>query len=244
MKSYDDETYGNTWAEVYDDLFQNRDDLDLVSETLSKLAGTGPALEFGIGTGRTAIPLAKLGIKVHGIDTSQAMIDKMLAKPGGDEIPITLGSFTDVRVEGSFSLVFIVFSTLFQLSSQEEQVRCFANAAHHLEDKGVFVVEAFVHDRTRWNRGQDVTVTKIDDNFVDLHVAMHDPVRQLIFTQHLDITPSGIQFRPTRLRYAWPSELDLMARLAGLRLRERWSGWNREPFTADSGSHVSVYEKI
>ncbi|MFC1466076.1 MAG: class I SAM-dependent methyltransferase [Candidatus Brachytrichaceae bacterium NZ_4S206] len=238
--------YGDDWAYIYDELFQDRDDLSVVSETLASLTGDGPVLEFGIGTGRLALPLAERGLKVYGIDNSEEMLKRMWAKPGADKITAIVGDCTkdSIGEAGTFSLVFIAFTTLFLLGPQDVQVECFKNAACHLRKGGVFVVEAFVHDRTRFHQFQEVVTTKIGENVVGFRVGMLDPVNQVLRTQHIELTPDGIRFRPNWLRYVYPSEMDLMARLAGMRLRERWSSWSRAPFTAESSTQIGVYEKI
>lgn len=194
-----------------------------------------------IGTGRIALPLAGRGIEVHGIDASEAMIARLRAKPGGERIPVTVGDFADVAVEGRFRLVYLVFNTLFALPSQDDQVRCFRNVAAHLTDDGVFVIEAFVPDLARFDRGQRTCLNRVTLDEVVLGVSRHDPVHQRVDSQHVLLRADGIRLLPVSIRYTWPAELDLMARLAGLRLRDRWSGWRREPFTAGSGLHVSVY---
>jgi len=244
MVKFGDNTYGDDYAEVYDDLFEERDDLKVVGDTLSSLAGDGPILEFGIGTGRLAAPLAQRGYKVYGIDNSQSMLQQIPGKPGAENIHAILGDCTQDRIEGSFPLVFIAFSTLYVMGTQDLQVKCFENAARHLSDNGVFVVEAFLHDRKRWHYGQEATTTKIEDNFASVRFGLHDSVNQLIKIQYIDFTPQGLNFRPNRLRYIWPSEMDLMARIAGLKLRVRWGGWDRSPFTSESVNQVAVYEKI
>jgi SAM-dependent methyltransferase len=240
---YDASTYGERIADVYDEWYGTAAFLETEATVaaLAELAGDGPVLELAIGTGRVALPLAGRGIDVRGIDASEAMVAKLRAKPGGDAIPVTMGDFADVGVDGRYSLVYIVFNTLFALGSQDEQVRCFQNVAGHLADGGVFVVEAFVPDPARFE-GR-VGVSRIDMDFVQLEMSVVDKVSQVSESQHVVLTPSGLRFFPVRLRWAYPSELDLMARLAGLRLRERWSNWGKAPFTKESGKHVSVYER-
>lgn len=241
MNGYDPSTYGQRIADVYDDVHPVHDEAMIA--TLAELAGDGPALELGIGTGRIALPLAARGVAVHGIDASPAMVDRLRAKPGGAAIPVTMGDFAGVGAEGPFSLVYVVFNTFFGLLSQEEQVRCFGNVARRLTEEGVFVIEAFVPDMTRFVRGQVVNASRVENDAVLLDVSRHDPVNQQVVSQHIVLTEGGTRLFPVQLRYAWPAELDLMARLAGLRLRHRWAGWHREPFTAASGLHVSVYER-
>ena len=210
-------------------------------DALAELAGDGPVLELAIGTGRVALPLAERGLEVHGIDASEAMVAKLRAKPGGDAIPVTMGNFADVGVDGRYSLVYLIFTTLFALDSQDEQVRCFQNVGEHLADGGVFVVEAFVPEPERFD-GR-VSARRIESDFVQLDAALVDRARQTSESQHVILTPSGIRFIPVRLRWAYPAELDLMARLAGLRLGDRWSNWRKEPFTQSSARHVSVYQR-
>ncbi|HTE21282.1 MAG TPA: class I SAM-dependent methyltransferase [Armatimonadota bacterium] len=241
MSGYDATTYGERIAGVYDDWYLGCDDAAI--DLLAGLAGGGPVLELGIGTGRLALPLVERGVAMHGIDASEAMVAKLRAKPGGEAIPVTMGDFAAVEVEGRFALVFVVFNTLFALASQEEQVACFRNVAAHLEEGGAFVVEAFVPDLARYTRGQTIQATRVEGDHVMLDVTRHDPVHQRLQSQHVVFQESGIRLYPVQLRYAWPSELDLMARLAGLRLRHRWGGWRRETFTAQSMGHVSVYER-
>ncbi len=156
---------------------------------------------------------------------------------------MTIGDFADVPVKESYPLIFAVFNTFFVLTSQAAQVRCFARVAQRLSNKGVFVIEAFVPDPARYSGGQNVSVPRVDDGVVHLNASRHDPVSQRISTQHVVLEEGEVHLYPIELRYAWPSELDLMARLAGLRLRERWGGWNREPFTAVTRNHLSIYER-
>jgi SAM-dependent methyltransferase len=239
VTDYDAATYGDRIAEVYDEWFAIPADTEDSVALLSGLAGAGPVLELGIGTGRVALPLARRGHEVHGIDASEAMVEKLRARTG--EIPVTIGDFAELDIEGEFSLVYVVFNTFFALLSQEDQVRCFSNVAGRLRKEGVFVIEAFVPDMTRWDRDQRIEAHRVGTDSVVLGVSMHDPVEQRVASNHLVVSGAGAKLYPVRLRYAWPSELDLMARLAGLRLRERWGGWQREPFTGSSAKHVSVY---
>lgn len=237
-------TYGDHIADIYDVWHDPRSEgtRDCVA-FLTELADGGSALELGIGTGRVALPLAERGVRVVGIDASQNMIAKLCDKPGGADIEVHVGDFGDLSVPGRFSLVFAVFATFFGLVSQDAQVRCFRRVADRLEPGGSFVIEAFVPDLTRFDRGQRVSATAVSADEARLDVNRHDPVSQIITGQHISISEKGITMYPVQIRYAWPSELDLMARLAGLRLAERWSGWKGERFLADSGRHVSVYRK-
>jgi SAM-dependent methyltransferase len=242
MKGFDISTYGDRIADVYDEWHAELDPAEAVA-LLAELAGAGPVLELAIGTGRIALPLAERGVEVHGIDASEAMVAKLREKPGGDRIPVTMGDFADVDVEGRYSLVFVAFNTFFALLSQDDQVRCFENVAAHLADDGAFVMEAFVPDVTRFDRGQRVSVLNIEVDSVRIDVDRHDVIRQRVEAQQMIVSGSGIRLQPVQLRYAWPAELDLMARLAGLQLRSRWAGWKREEFTAASTRHVSLYAR-
>ena len=240
---YDPATYGDRMAEVYDEWFGTPADAEEAVAFLGDLAGRGPALELGIGTGRVALPLAEKGIEVHGIDASEAMVERLRAKPGGDGVPASIGDFADVGVEGRFSLVYVVFNTFFALLTQEDQVRCFANVEKRLDDGGVFVIEAFVPDPERLAGGEVTQTKRVEVDRVFLETSRYDPVHQRVYSQNISMGETETKFYPVHIRYAWPSELDLMARLAGLRLRERFGGWRWDPFTASSQSHVSVYER-
>ena len=236
IRSFDEEA-----AEVYDEEGDRERAMPAVA-FLEQLASGGPALELAIGTGRVALPLVERGVRVDGIDFSPAMVAKLRAKPGGDQIAVTMGNFADVPVPGRYHLIFLVFNTLFNLLTQEDQVRCFENVAAHLTENGSFVVEAFVptyYSRLRGDQYVDAEAIEVDR--VTLDVGRLDPVKQLYYESHIVLSREGVRLYPIVCRYAWPSELDLMAQIAGLRLKERWGGWNREPFTAASTSHVSVY---
>jgi SAM-dependent methyltransferase len=228
-------------ADVYDEWFGRPEDADDAATFLAGLAGAGPVLELGIGTGRVALPLARQGVEVHGIDASEAMVEKLKGKPGGADLPVTIGDFTEVEIEGSFSLAYVVFNTIFDLLTQDKQVRCFENVARHLRVGGRFVVEAFVPDPTRFVADQITQTKHVGEDGIVLEASRHDPVNQRVDSQHVALSGAGARLWPVTLRYAWPSELDLMARLAGLRLRNRFGGWRREPFGASSTKHVSVY---
>ena len=251
MNEYTASTYGDKIAEVYDLMYPMRADVGATVGALVRLAGDGSALELGIGTGRVALPLAARGIEVHGIDASEAIVAKMRAKPGGDAIPVTIADFSGFSVKDGnrdkqtkkFKLVYVVFNTLFQATSQEAQVRCFQSVAAHLTDEGLFLVEAFVPDRTRFTRGQNISAGRVESDLVSIDISRHDPVNQFVQSQHVFIGESGVKLYPVQVRYSWPSELDLMAQLAGMRLRERWGDWDGSPFTASSEFHISIYEK-
>jgi SAM-dependent methyltransferase len=204
---------------------------------LEGLAGRGRALELAIGTGRIGLPLAERGSEVHGIDLSGPMVEQLRRKPGGDRVPVTVGDMTTTRVDGSFRLVYLVFNTIENLTTQDAQVACFENAARHLEPGGVFVIEVEVPKLQRLPPGERYVVFHVGENHVG--VDEYDVVGQGLVSHH--ITARGKAAMP--FRYVWPSELDLMARLAGLRLRERWADWDRSPFTSTSEKHVSVWEQ-
>lgn len=241
MENYSEETYGEHIAGVYDQWYSGFDP-DAINR-LVELAGSGPALELGIGTGRFALPLVNAGVQVHGLDASESMVAKLRSKPGGEQIPVTMGDFADVAVTGQFTLVYVVFNTFFSLLTQADQVRCFKNVARHLSPGGVFVLESFVPDMTRFTAGQAMRLAQIRENQVQFDVSEIEFDKQVITSQHVLLTDQGTKFYPVKLRYVWPSEMDLMAELSHLRLRERWSDWKKSPFTAESVKHISVYEQ-
>lgn len=242
MQDYDPigSSFGPESAARYDDVPRG-DEVETV-DFLARLADGGPALELAVGTGRIALPLAERGVRVDGIELSEAMIARLREKPGGDRIAVTLGDMAEAGSGGRYPLVYLVFNTLFNLLTQDAQVRCFENVARHLTEDGVFVVEAFTPNwLVKLPRDQYVDAERVEVGAVTLDVGRHDPVAQLLVESHLTFTPGGVRLAPIVCRYAWPSELDLMARIAGLRLRERWGGWRGEPFTGESSRHVSVW---
>ena len=212
-----------------------------VVELLADLAGEGAALEFGIGTGRIALPLVERGIRVAGIDSSEPMVARLRSKPGGERIDVAIGDFAAIRVKGEFAVVYLVFNTIFNLVTQEAQIACFENAAAHLRSGGRFVIETGVPDLQLLPLGQTIIPFRADPNGVSFDV--YDVVTQRFSSQHYRFSGAGVEAHPFEFRYAWPAELDLMARIAGLGLQDRWAGWRREPFTNLSRSHVSVYVK-
>jgi Methyltransferase domain len=240
-EGYDAATYGDRIADIYDELPTHPDDADAAVTYLAELAGDGPALELGIGTGRLALPLARGGLEVSGIDTSAAMVAKLRAKPGGDEIPVTMGDFADVNVDGAFALIFVAYSTFFALLDADAQRRCFEGVADHLTPEGRFVIEAFVPDPNRFVRDQHLEVRHVGVDSAVLSVSRHDGAAQRVNSLLVRLADDGVRTWPVRLRYSYPDELDVMAEAAGLRLEQRWSGWTRERFTTDSVKHVSVY---
>ena len=240
MSTYREEIYGEQIADVYDEWYSGYDEAILA--TLCELAQGKRMLELGIGTGRIALPLHRRGVTVHGIDASPAMLEKLQAKPDGAQIPVTLGNMADVAVEGDYGLIYVLFNIFFALLTQEEQLRCLANVAHHLTPDGCFVFEAFIPDLARYQGLQSLRTAQIDLDGVRFDASQIDPISQQIMTQHLVINGQGIRLYPVKLRYVWPAELDLMARLAGLRLKHRWRNWHKAPFGHGSAAHVSVYE--
>ena len=208
---------------------------------LTGLVGDGRALELGIGTGRIALPLAERGVPVHGIELSSAMASRLRAKPGGDAVGVTIGDFATTRVDGMFSVAYLVFNTIGNLTTQAEQVACFGNVAAHLEPGGCFVIEVGIPELRRLPPGERFRVfSGIDEHW---GIDEYDVATQGLISHHFEIIDDALERTSLPFRYVWPSELDLMAQLAGMRLRERWAGWTREPFTNESRQHVSVWEK-
>jgi SAM-dependent methyltransferase len=230
--------FGEEVAARYDESTA-RMEIEPVVDFLASLAGDGPVLELGIGTGRIAVPLAQRGVRLAGIDLSTAMVAKLREKPGGEDIPVAIGDFARTRIEGTFSLAYLVFNTINNLAKQDWQVACFENVAAHLERGGCFVIEVGVPRLQLLPPGQ--RFVPFDVCSEHLGFDEYDVVEQGLISHHY-YPQEGVQVSMP-FRYVWPSELDLMARIAGMRLRERWSGWLREPFTAESGKHVSVWEK-
>jgi SAM-dependent methyltransferase len=212
-------------------------------EFLAGLAGGRRVLELAIGTGRVALPLAGRGIAVEGIDASEAMVARLRARPGGASIPVVIGDMAQVPAVGPFGLVYLVFNALFGLLSQARQAECFRSVARVLGPGGGFVIECFVPDLTRFDRGQRVQARAVTEDRAILELSRHDVAQQRITTQIVTFDGQGTRLRPVALRYSWPSELDLMAQQAGLRLRERYSGWDRQSFDSSSAGHVSVFQR-
>lgn len=219
-----------------------RGDEEAAVAFLAELAGAGPVLELAVGTGRIALPLAARGIRVDGIDISPAMVAQLRSRPGGEAIRVAMGDFADVAVADSYRLIYVVWNTFFNLLTQQDQVRCFGNVARHLTSDGSFVIEtlvpSFLH---RLSGDQYVNAEAVRVDEVRLDVLRHDSATQTIEESHVTLSPAGVRLNPVVQRYAWPAELDLMAQIAGLRLKERWGGWKREPFRSSSELHVSVY---
>ena len=241
----DEERWGERDAEWYDRLAADMFEPAVVEpavDVLAELAGTGAALELGIGTGRIALPLAQRGVPVHGVDASAPMVAKLREKPGADQIGVTIGDFASTRVEASFAVVYLVWNAITNLTTQHEQVTCFENAAAHLEPGGFLVVEVDVPDLQRLPAGE--TVRPFTVSSTRLGFDEYDVVSQGQVSHHFWRTGEVFEASSAPYRYVWPSELDLMARIAGLKLRDRWGGWKREPFTKDSARTVSVWEKL
>jgi SAM-dependent methyltransferase len=215
--------------------------IDPVVDILVELAGSGRALELGIGTGLIALPLAQRGVSVHGIDLSKAMVARLRAKRDGEDIGVTIGDFATTTVDGSFSLAYLVFNTIMNLTTQAAQVACFRNAAAHLEPGGCFVIEVTIPDLRRLPPGETFHVFNASENHWGIDE--YEVATQGLTSHHFETVDGTVERLSIPFRYAWPSELDLMAQLAGMRLRSRWGGWKREPFTSESNKHVSVWEK-
>jgi SAM-dependent methyltransferase len=212
-----------------------------VVDLLADLAGDGPALELGIGTGRIALPLAQRGVPVHGIDLSEAMVARLRVKPGSEQIGVTIGDFARTRVDGEFAVAYLVFNTILNLTTQDEQVACFQNVAAHLRPGGCFVIEVGLPDLQRLPFGETIRPFHLSET--RLGFDEYDVVNQGLISHHYRAVDGKFEKWSIPFRYVWPSELDLMARLAGMSLRDRWSGWKGEPFTSESTKHISVWEK-
>ena len=243
MTDFDPSVYGAHIADEYDDLYADTFDTDATVDRLAELAGGGPVLEFGIGTGRLALGLVERGLEVHGVDGSPEMVAKLKGKPHGDRIPVHLGDFSEIDAGREFALVVLAINTIFALPDQQAQVRCFANAARHLRPGGRFVVEAWLPDLAAFSRNRTVRPRILRSDVVSIEVAELDPVGQMMRTTQAVLRDGSVRLYPANHRYAWPAELDLMAQLAGLSLAERHEDWARRPFTAESRTHVSVYER-
>ena len=238
---YFDAPVAATYDESSDAMFDSAVVDPVVDLPCPSSPAAGHALELGIGTGRIALPLAQKGVLVHGIDLSEAMVARLRAKPGGDQVGVTIGDFATTRVDDSFSVAYLVFNTIMNLTTQAAQVACFRNVAAHLEPGGTFVIEVGIPDLQRLPPGETYVVF----DFSETHwgIDEYDVARQGLVSHHFQLVDGKVERSSGPFRYVWPSELDLMAELAGMRLHERWGGWKREPFTSDSRSHVSVWQK-
>ena len=240
---FDPSAYGRARSSDYDDLYAELDPTTAV-DLLADLAGDGPVLELGIGTGRLALPLAARGLEVHGIEGSPEMASALRRKPGGQDIPVVVGDFAEVSAGTGFSLAVLAINTVFALPSQDAQVRCFRNVGKHLRYGGRFVVEAWVPDVGAFRNGTAVRPVSLHEERVELEVARLQPASQTMWTTKVHLTDQGVRLVPANHRYAWPAEMDLMARLAGMRLSARWSSWDKAAFTDHSLAHISVWERI
>jgi SAM-dependent methyltransferase len=238
--------WGRELAAVYDTVYASGFEpatLEPMVDVLAELAAGGPALEFAVGTGRVALPLSGRGIAVRGIELSPHMAERLAAKPGADAVPVTIGDMATTRVAGTFRLVYLVANTIMNVTTQEEQLAVFANAAAHLEPGGVFVVEVIVPQLRRVPPGEVGRIFTLDPDHVGIET-FDDPAEQIAWSHHWMEVEGRLVRHSAPYRYVWPSELDLMARLAGFRVRERWAGWDRAAFTGESTSQVAVFERI
>jgi len=237
--------FGASVARDYDALSADRfapEAIEPVVARLAELAAGGRALEFAIGTGRIALPLAAAGVQVDGIELSRAMADELRRKPGGESIKVTIGDMASTRVDGTYSLVYLVFNTIANLTTQQEQVACFRNAAEHLAPGGFFVIEVGVPSLRRLPPGQNAVPFLITRERLGFDT--FDPATQQTSSHHIIFRDGAAEYREIPFRYVWPSELDLMAQLAGMHAYARWSDWSGAPFTGESTQHVSVWQKL
>ena len=242
MAEHDPSEYGRGIADSYDELYGALPETDEAVSRLAELAGGGPVLELGVGTGRLALPLMARGLEVHGVDASAEMIDRLLAGAAGGGFTGVVADFTAFDIDERFPLAVLAINTIFALPSQEAQVSCFANVARHLAVGGRFVVEAYVLDPSAFRSGAALLPRQATGDHVELQVARYDPVTQFVDRTLVHLRDEGVRLVPVRDRYASPGELDLMARMAGLALRERSAGWSGERFEVTSVRHVSVYQ--
>jgi Methyltransferase domain len=242
----DDGYFDERVAAGYDSL-EDRDefaveDIEATVDFLDEFAGDGPALEFGIGTGRIGLPLSRRGVPTQGIDLSRPMVARLKAKPGGEDVPVAIGDFSTTSVDGSFRLVYLICNTIMNLTSQEAQVACFRNAAAHLQPGGHFVIKVMIPELQWLPPGQTLHVFARSDSHWGIDE--YDVANQGLVSHHFEKSPDGhFELRSIPFRYVWPQELDLMAEQAGMRLVGRWEWWRREPFTSESRKHVSVWKK-
>ena len=239
-----DGQFDERMAAIFDEIHADQIEPEVVEpmvDFLARLAGDGRALELGVGTGRIALPLAERGVRVHGIELSRAMVRRLQAKPGGDAIGLTIGDFSTVRVEGSFSLAYLVANTIMNLTTREAQVSCFRNVERHLDAGGCFVIEVLVPDLQRLPPGERFQVFDLSDTHWGIDE--FDVATQGLVSHHVYFLKDRAERFSPPFRYVWPAELDLMAEMAGLRLLERWGGWKGEPFSDESAKHVSVWKK-
>ena len=247
MEGYRAESYGERFADVYDDWYADVSDVAATADVVASLAAGGRVLELGIGTGRLALPIAAHGVEVWGVDASPAMLDRLRAKPGSDAITVLLGDFADLGavdgLAGPFAVALVAYNTFFNLADEGAQRRCLAGVATLLAPGGRLVIEAFVPDDDPAAPAGVVAPLVVDADRVVLQVTQRDAARQTVAGQHVTITEAGIRLRPWHIRYATPAQLDAMATGAGLTLERRWGGWRKEPFADDSDRHVSLYRR-
>ncbi|GHE44541.1 class I SAM-dependent methyltransferase [Streptomyces vinaceus] len=241
MTDWKPETYGPRWKSVYDEIDWPQPEGAV--DFLAKRVGGGRALELAIGTGRVALPLAQRGVPLDGLDASPEIVDVMRTKPGGESIEVSIGNIADFTSERRYSLIFLLLNSLYALQTQEEQIQCFESVAAHLEPGGLFVVETFVPDPTRFRFNGRAHVYDVGLDHVRIEADTFDRATQHIKENHVEIREEGIKLYPAFLRYTWPSELDLMARIAGLELSERWGDWGNVPYDTYSENHIGVYRK-
>ncbi|MFD6638286.1 class I SAM-dependent methyltransferase [Micromonospora chalcea] len=242
MSVFDDPgLFGRLWADTYDGP-GNPDPAPAV-DFLAPLADGGPVLELAVGTGRVALPLAGRGLTVEGVEASPEMVAHLRAKPGGADLPVTIGDMADVPVAGPYRLVFLVFNTLFNLVSEERQAACFRNVARVLAPGGAFVIETFVPDPADFDRDEQIQVREVTEDSATIRLHRYDRAAQTFVRQTVTFDASGVHLKPFAMRYAWPEQVDELAERAGLRLTERYADWDRSPFDADSRSHISVYRR-
>ena len=243
MEGYDAHTYGAAFAGVYDDWYHGISDVAATVATLAELAEGRPVLELAVGTGRVALPLAARGLTVEGVEASPEMVAHLRAKPGGADLPVTIGDMADVPVAGPYRLVFLVFNTLFNLVSEERQAACFRNVARVLAPGGAFVIETFVPDPADFDRDEQVQVREVTEDSATIRVHRYDRAAQTFVRQTVTFDAAGVHLKPFAMRYAWPEQIDELAEQAGLRLTERYADWDGSPFDADSRAHISVYRR-
>ncbi len=244
MAEFDSRAYGKAAAETYDAQYPEMGQEDPMVRALATWAGRGPALELGIGTGRVAIPLARRGVPVDGIDVSEEMLAQLRSKVGKAPVRAMVADMTDFRLDRTYSLVYVVFNTFYMAASAEGQANCFTTVARHLEPGGLFVLQVFFPDLSRYHHNQSTMTHEVKEEAVYLEFSRLDPASQTIHQHQVTLSERGIRTKPIEIRFVWPNEMDLMARCAGLRLKGRWGGWQKEPFTADSrGLYVAAYQK-
>jgi SAM-dependent methyltransferase len=243
-RGHDPRAYGADVADQYDAIYSDFPQTTESIERLAELGGGGPLLELGIGTGRIALPLVRQGLDVHGIEASEAMVENLRRKPGGTEIPVALGDFSEVRGPGGpYTLAYLIFNTIFALPGPEEQLRCFRRVAEQLFPGGRFVIEAFVVDREDYRHGHTAEVRNMSADRVELQLARYDSTNQRINRVLINVGEAGVHVHAANDAYAPPRELDQMARISGMELEHRWEDWRRSEFTAESRRHVTVYRK-